>query len=202
MSLGWFKWAKKVTGLKSTEKFVLICLADYFNDDLGYAYPAQETIAEFTCLNRSTINRACKSLQRKGLISWRHQHKDGGRYSSNKYVLHRVADSHMAESNTSVLQSATYPCGTAQQKHLSKHLNLTLNNTNKYKSEKGKKLTDRQEAFAEQLANRYWSLYKHEQFAFESLLADCRTYLLSSQTDDDWKAIGNGLPPPSEVVNI
>ena len=41
----WFKWAKTVKGLKSTEKFVLICLADYFNDDLGDAFPAQETIA-------------------------------------------------------------------------------------------------------------------------------------------------------------
>ncbi|OUV64842.1 MAG: hypothetical protein CBC82_03090 [Cellvibrionales bacterium TMED122] len=202
MSVEWFKWAKTVKGLKSSEKFVLICLADYFNDNLGYAYPAHETIANYTCLERSTINRACKSLQQKGFISWKHQHKDSGRYSSNKYVLHHVADSHKVESNTSVLQSATYPCGTVQQKHLSKHLNLTLNNTNKYKSIKVKKLSEKQESYAEKLANKYWSRYQHEQFAFESLLADCRTYLLSSQTDDDWKAIGNGLPPPSEVVNI
>ncbi len=198
----WFKWAKTVKGLKSTEKFVLICLADYFNDDLGYAFPAQETIENYTCLERSTISRACKSLEQKGLISWTHQYKENSKYSLNKYVLHHVADKHTAESNTSVLQSATYPCGTAQQKHLSKHLNLTLNNTNKYKSEKGKKLTDKQDAFAEKLANKYWSRYQHEQFSFDSLLADCRTYLLSSQTDDDWKAICNGLPPPSEVMNI
>ena len=199
MSLEWFKWAKTVTGLSSPEKFVLICLADYFNDELGYAYPAQETIATFTGLNRSTINRACKSLQRKGLISWKHQHKNSGRYSSNKYVLHRVADSHTAESNKSTLQSATNPCGTAQQKHLSKHLNITLNSSNKNKSEKSKKLTDKQEAFAEALANKYWSKRGKEYYVFDSLLADCRTYLLSSQTDDDWKAIGNGLPPPSEL---
>ena len=199
MSLSWFKWAKSIKGLKSSEKFVLICLADFFNDNLGYAYPAQETIAEFTCLNRSTINRACKSLQRKGLISWKHQHKDGGRYSSNKYVLHRVADSYTAENNTSMLQSATNPCGTVQQKHLSKHLNLTLNSSNKNKSTKVKKLSDKQEVFAEKLANKYWSRYRHEQFVFDSLLADCRAYLLSSQTDDDWEAIGNGLPSPSEL---
>ena len=199
MSLEWFKWAKTVTGLSSPEKFVLICLADYFNDELGYAYPAQETIATFTGLNRSTINRACKSLQRKGLISWKHQHKNSGRYSSNKYVLHRVADSYTAESNKSMLQSATNPCGTAQQKHLSKHLNITLNSSNKNKSEKSKKLTDKQEAFAEALANKYWSKRGKEYYVFDSLLADCRTYLLSSQTDDDWKAIGNGLPPPSEL---
>jgi len=174
---------------------VLICLADYFNDELGYAYPAQETIATFTGLNRSTINRACKSLQQKGFISWKHQHKDSGRYSSNKYVLHRVADSHREESNKSMLQSATNPCGTAQQKHL----NITLNSSNKNKSKKGKKLTDKQEVFAEKLANDYFSRYRHEDFVFDSLLADCRTYLLSSQTDDDWKAIGNGLPPPRDL---
>ena len=198
----WFKWAKTVKGLKSSEKFVLICLADFFNDDLGYAFPAQETIANYTCLERSTISQACKSLKQKGLLSWKHQHKESSRFSSNKYVLHHVADSHKVESNKSVLQSATYPCGTVQQKHLSKHLNLTLNSNNKNKSEKSKKLTDKQEAFAEALANKYWSKRGKEHYVFDSLLADCRTYLLSSQTDDDWKAIGNGLPPPSEVVNI
>ena len=108
----------------------------------------------------------------------------------------------MANGNTSVLQIATYPCGTAQQKHLSKHLNLTLNNTNKYKSKKGEKLTGNQEAFAEKMANRYWSSYQHEQLASDSLLADCRAYLLTSQTDDDWKVIRNVLPPPSEIMNI
>ena len=41
MSVEWFKWAKSVKGLKSSEKFFLICLADFFNDNLGYAYPAQ-----------------------------------------------------------------------------------------------------------------------------------------------------------------
>ena len=199
MSVEWFKWAKTVKGLKSSEKFVLICLADYFNDNLGYAYPAHETIANYTCLERSTINRACKSLQQKGFISWKHQHKDSGRYSSNKYILHRVVDSHKAESNKSMLQSATNPCGTAQQKHLSKNLNLTLNSSNKNKSLKGKKLSDKQESYAEKMANEYWKRYRHEQFVFDSLLADCRTYLLSSQTDDDWKALGNGLPPPSQL---
>ena len=135
MSLKWFKWAKEVTGLKSTEKFVLICLADYFNDDLGYAFPAQETIANYTCLERSTISRACKSLKQKGLISWEHQHKESGRFSSNKYVLHRVADIHTAENNTSMSLSATNPCGTVQQKHLSKPLKLTLSSSrNKNKS--------------------------------------------------------------------
>ncbi|CAI8397902.1 MAG: Uncharacterised protein [SAR116 cluster bacterium] len=98
-----------------------------------------------------------------------------------------------------MLQSATNPCGTAQQKHLSKNLNITLNSNNKNKSEKSKKLTDKQEAFAEALANKYWSKRGKEYYVFDSLLADCRTYLLSSQTDDDWNAIGNGLPPPSEL---
>ena len=177
----------------------MLSLADCFNDNLGYAYPAHETIANYTCLERSTINRACKSLQQKGFISWKHQHKDSGRYSSNKYVLHRVAYSHKVESNKSMLQGATNPCGTVQQKHLRKPLKLTLSSSDKNKSIKVKKLSDKQEVFAEKLANKYWSRYKHEQFVFDSLLADCRDYLLTSQTDDDWEAIGNGLPSPSEL---
>ena len=88
-----------------------------------------------------------------------------------------------------------------QQKHLSKHLNLTLNNTNKYKSKKGKKLTGKQEAFAETLANKYWTKRGSEYYEFTSILKDCRAYLLTSQTDDDWKALGNGLPLPSEIFN-
>ena len=96
-------------------------------------------------------------------------------------------------------QSATIPCGTVQQKHLSKHLKLTLNSSSKNKSTKVKKLSDKQEVFAEKLANKYWSRYRHEQYVFDILLADCHAYLLTSQTDDDWQAIGNGLPPPSEL---
>ena len=76
------------------------------------------------------------------------------------------------------------------------------NSSNKNKSIKGKRLSDKQEVFAEKMANEYWKRYRHQQYVFDSLLADCRAYLLSSQTDDDWNAIGNGLPPPSEIMNI
>ena len=96
-------------------------------------------------------------------------------------------------------QSAAHPCGTVQQKHLSKHLNITLNSSNKNKSIQGKRLSDKQESYAEKMANEYWKRFRHQHYVFDSLLADCRAYLLSSQTDDDWEAIGNGLPPPSEV---
>ena len=102
MSVECFKWAKSVTGLTSAEKFVLICLADFFNEEKGYAYPSQKTIAEYTCLNRSTISRACKSLKNKRLISWQHKFKDSGRCSSNKYVIHQGA-----ECNISMLHGAT-----------------------------------------------------------------------------------------------
>ena len=84
-----------------------------------------------------------------------------------------------------------------------KFMGLEVNSSSyQNKSTKVKKLSDKQESYAEKMANEYWKRCRHQHYVFDSLLADCRAYLLTSQTDDDWKAIGNGLPPPSEIMNI
>ncbi len=87
-----FKWAKKQKNLSHTQKSVLICIADFLNDEKGFAWPSQKTIASETSLHRETVHRACIELHKKGLISWTKSKKENGTFSSNKYVINHVAE--------------------------------------------------------------------------------------------------------------
>lgn len=51
----------------ATAKSVLISLADNANDE-GYCYPSIPLIAERTCLNRRTVERAIKHLEEENLL--------------------------------------------------------------------------------------------------------------------------------------
>lgn len=67
MSIQAISWALKVQGLKSTEKFVLVCLANYSNEN-GYCFPSVAQIADDTCQDRKTVLGNLKSLCAAGLI--------------------------------------------------------------------------------------------------------------------------------------
>ena len=199
MAYVWYRWAKSQKGLSPTEKNVLVAIADRFNDKEGCAWPSQSKLAEDTSYSRTSIHRACKSLRNKGLLSWSKVMRDTGRFSSNRYVLHRVAEcdvatSHTAQDNIAVLQSAQSPCSTVQQKPLEEPLNRTLNNTNVAK--KARVLTDKQKSFAEKMAVELMKAHPNEHFQLESLIKDCEDYLLSPQREEDWVALGNGLDNP------
>lgn len=88
MSNSAINWARHIQGIQSSEKSVLICLADYFNDELLMAWPSVKTISGFTCLHPRTVQRALRGLEEKGLIESRpvyftNQEKQG----SNQYVF-------------------------------------------------------------------------------------------------------------------
>ena len=132
MSFEWFRWAMSQRNLRPPEKAVLVCIANYYNDKDGCAWPSQETIAKDTCYNRATVHRACKTLNEKGLLSWKKIMLPSGHFSSNRYQLHLVADSQAAEcvaaeKDGAMLHKATTPCSTAQQKPLTEPLRSTLN---------------------------------------------------------------------------
>lgn len=199
MSFDWYKWAKKQKNLKPPEKAVLVCIADYYNDEKGCAWPSQETLAEDTSYNRATIHRACKSLKKKGLLSWYKVMLPSGHFSSNRYQLHHVSDSHMAESvvaekGSAMLHKATSPCSRLQQKPLSEPLVLTLNNSKVVKN--SLKLSEKQKHLAEKKAVQLMQAHPNEHFQLQSLIKDCEDFLLSQQREEDWLAIGNGLPNP------
>lgn len=79
-------WAFNQDGLTMTEKFVLIALADYANED-HMCFPAHEKTAKRVAASKSTVQRAVKGLEDKGLlrvVSW---HRPNGSTTSNRYQL-------------------------------------------------------------------------------------------------------------------
>ena len=202
MSFDWYKWAKKQKNLKPPEKAVLVCIADYYNDEKGCAWPSQETLAEDTSYNRATIHRACKSLKKKGLLSWYKVMLPSGHFSSNRYQLHHVSDSHMAESglaekDSAMLHKATSPCGRLQQKPLAEPLDLTL--TTSQVSKKERELTENQKRLAEEWGQKLVAMHPGQFYCIKATIRDVEVFLLTSQTEEDWKKIGNGLPNPRSI---
>jgi hypothetical protein len=61
-------WAWTITGISSTEKIVLLCLADHHNGSTGRCDPAISGLINRTSLTDRTIQRALRVLARLGLI--------------------------------------------------------------------------------------------------------------------------------------
>ena len=82
-----FAWAKKVVGISSSEKAVLLAIADMYTPT-KQAFPGKKTLEQRTCLSRRTISRVTKSLDDKGLIWVQHrQNNYSDYYLSNRYYL-------------------------------------------------------------------------------------------------------------------
>ena len=73
--------------LHSTEKLVLLCLAEMENNDRGYAFPSRETIALKTCLTVRSVGRALDSLASVNAIRIEKHQQPGGRWATNVYYL-------------------------------------------------------------------------------------------------------------------
>lgn len=81
-------WAWSVTGISSSEKLILLALADRHNADTGDCFPSLERIAEDTCTSRDTARRATQSLEQKGLLSRSLVSDLQGRTLGYRYHLH------------------------------------------------------------------------------------------------------------------
>lgn len=68
MSFDALAWASKQQPGKMAAKMVLLCLANYANED-GEAYPSTAAIAEFGDMNHKTATSALDRLEELGLIS-------------------------------------------------------------------------------------------------------------------------------------
>ncbi len=83
MAIECMVWALEQDGLKTNEKFVLLGIANHSRPDGKNAFPSLETIARYTALSVSTVQRAINALCEKGLMT-----KDpGGGRKSNTYTL-------------------------------------------------------------------------------------------------------------------
>ncbi|MGK0740735.1 helix-turn-helix domain-containing protein [Leucobacter sp. Z1108] len=88
MSMGAYRWALGWDGLKSSEKFVLVMIADHYNDKVHRSWPSIERLARETALHRTTVMRAIKLLETHDLVHvepW--VRADMGGSLTNRYCL-------------------------------------------------------------------------------------------------------------------
>ena len=84
MSIEAMVWVLDQTGVMTTnEKFVLLGIANHASRDGSNAFPSVDTLCGYTELSRSTVNRAIKSLQDKGVLYY----SPGGGRRSNTYTI-------------------------------------------------------------------------------------------------------------------
>ena len=86
MSVQAMAWAWGAEGLTTTEKFVLVCLADHADHD-GVCWPGQDRVAEKTGLGERTVRRAVQSLIEKEQLSGQRRRRVDGTLSGYVYTL-------------------------------------------------------------------------------------------------------------------
>ena len=70
-------------GITTNEKFVLLGIANHSRPDGTNAFPSLDTLARYTLLSRSTVQRCIKELLRKGFLTY----ESGGGRKSNTYIV-------------------------------------------------------------------------------------------------------------------
>lgn len=79
-------WAFAIRGVSSSEKLVLLALANYANDKL-LCWPSQERLAEDTELSDRTVWAALKGLEAKELLSRQPRKRADGTRSTDVFTL-------------------------------------------------------------------------------------------------------------------
>ena len=72
------------------EKTILSYLIRYFNVNYGYSFPTREQMQQDNNISPSKLTKTLKSLQEKGYITIKNNHKKAGRnniYYINKYLV-------------------------------------------------------------------------------------------------------------------
>ena len=76
------------SGLKPTERFVLMIINEYSSADGTGAFPKQKTIADKTGYSRETVNRSIKKLESKQIISQIHNYREDHGLRNSNYIVH------------------------------------------------------------------------------------------------------------------
>lgn len=86
MSLQALSWAFAQQSLKSPQKFVLVTLANYA-DENGSCFPGQARISLDTGMSVRSVKRCLKSLEELGYIWVENRQRANGSRTSNRYLL-------------------------------------------------------------------------------------------------------------------
>jgi hypothetical protein len=78
MSFQLMAWAMEQRTGSSSEKFVLVALADRANGDTGECFPKVDRLAEDTQLSNATVRRCLKALADDGFVKRERQRRDDG----------------------------------------------------------------------------------------------------------------------------
>lgn len=78
--------ASELTGLTSRDKFVLIALANYANEN-NWAWPSRQTLEKWTALGRTAVSDALRSLEAQGVIEGHRRIREDGSETSKRYRL-------------------------------------------------------------------------------------------------------------------
>ena len=118
MSIEAVKHAYTVPNLSPSEKAVLVCIAWHQNRDSGEAYAGTGTMATETSLNRRTVERAIKSLEKGGHLLVNRQKTAGGKWHTNRYTVANTSavsvgtDSQKTGTDGTPVGTGTTPVGT------------------------------------------------------------------------------------------
>ena len=77
--------------LPSTQKFVLLALADMADDD-GVCWPSMSTLAKRCAVSTRTVRRALRDLTKLDFLQCELRHRGDGSTTSNRYVLNLGGD--------------------------------------------------------------------------------------------------------------
>lgn len=94
--------------LPPREKLVALALANYHNDELGKAWPSQETLCRVTGLSRSSIDRAVRDLKKRGIVRVTKERGKGARYAHNVYRFNHASSRDMDDVHASGSSETTY----------------------------------------------------------------------------------------------
>lgn len=86
MSYKALNWAWELEELRSSQKFVLIALAD-MADDKHSCFPGQDRLAAMTGMSVDTVSRAVRALERRGLLRRVARRRANGYRTSDRYFL-------------------------------------------------------------------------------------------------------------------
>ena len=112
------------TKLSSTEKLVMLALADHANDEGKSVYPSQERLSRKTGLARETINRYINKLSKNGYL-----YQVGYRQDRNNVLEVEISIKRLAEAG--VTENHTHRCdgesqGGVTENHIKHHSNHHL----------------------------------------------------------------------------
>ena len=94
--------------LPPREKLVALAIANYHNDELGKAWPSQETLCRVTGLSRSSIDRAVRDLKKRGIVRVTKERGKGARYAHNVYRFNHASSRDMDDVHASGSSETTY----------------------------------------------------------------------------------------------